>query len=148
MAVLAESYSCAADEPDLIFRRSTVFNLLTPNDKLATYGLEQGEDMFQKRRSLLFKKMQIVRGCDTSAISRWQAIPTHTCRLQRTKNGWSSLRRSICLLRAVRLAVRDRLFDRIMATQTAGPESARPQLCRQNDRNAAARNRDPLIGVH
>jgi CreA protein len=103
----------AADDPDLIFKRSTVFKWLTPNDKLATYGLddpdiegvachftvperggfkgwigvaeevsdislacrqtgpirfkakfEQGEDMFRKRRSLLFKKMQIVRGCD------------------------------------------------------------------------------------
>ena len=28
----------AADEPDLIFRRSTVFKLLSPNDKLATSG--------------------------------------------------------------------------------------------------------------
>jgi len=104
----------AADEPDLIFRRSTVFKLLTPDDKLATYGLddpdvdgvachftvperggvkgwlgiaeevsdislacrqigpirikekfEQGADVFRKRRSLFFKKMQIVRGCDT-----------------------------------------------------------------------------------
>ena len=103
----------AADEPDLIFRRSTVFKWMSPNDKLATYGLddpevegvachftvpekggfkgwlglaeevsdislacrqigpikfkhklEQGEDMFHKRRSLFFKKMQIVRGCD------------------------------------------------------------------------------------
>jgi CreA protein len=103
----------AADEPDLIFKRSTVFKLLTPNDKLATYGLDdpdvegvachftvpekggvkgwigvaeqvsdislscrqigpirfkakfaQGEDMFRRRRSLFFKKMQIVRGCD------------------------------------------------------------------------------------
>ncbi len=103
----------AADEPDLIFRRSTVFKLLSPNDKLATYGIddpevdgvachftipekggytgwlglaeqvsdislacrqigpihfkakaEQGEDMFKQRRSLFFKKMQIVRGCD------------------------------------------------------------------------------------
>jgi CreA protein len=103
----------SADEPDLIFRRSTVFKWLTPNDKLATYGLddpevdgvachftvperggfkgwvgvaeevsdislscsqmgpivfkakfEQGEDVFRKRRSLFFKKMQIVRGCD------------------------------------------------------------------------------------
>jgi CreA protein len=103
----------AADEPDLIFRRSTVFKLLSPDDKLATYGLddpdvegvachftvpekggykgwlglaeqvsdislscrqigpirfkakfEQGEDMFRQRRSLFFKKMQIVRGCD------------------------------------------------------------------------------------
>ena len=104
----------AADEPDLIFRRSTVFKLLSPNDKLATYALDdpdvdgvacyftapekggwkgwigvaeqvsdislscrqtgqirfkskfaQGEDVFRQRRSLFFKKMQIVRGCDT-----------------------------------------------------------------------------------
>jgi CreA protein len=103
----------SAEEPDLIFKRSTVFKWLTPNDKLATYGLddpevegvachftvperggfkgwigiaeevsdislscsqvgpiifkakfEQGEDVFRKRRSLFFKKMQIVRGCD------------------------------------------------------------------------------------
>jgi CreA protein len=103
----------AADEPDLIFKRSTVFKLLAPNDKLATYGLDdpevdgvachftvperggvagwlgvaeevsdislacrqvgpirfkrkfaQGEDVFRQRRSLFFKKMQIVRGCD------------------------------------------------------------------------------------
>jgi CreA protein len=103
----------AADEPDLIFRRSTVFKLLSPNDKLATYGvddpevegvachftvpekggykgwlglseqvsdislacrqigpihfkskMEQGDGMFRQRRSLFFKKMQIVRGCD------------------------------------------------------------------------------------
>jgi CreA protein len=33
----------AADEPDLIFRRSTVFKLLSPNDKLATYGLDDPE---------------------------------------------------------------------------------------------------------
>jgi CreA protein len=26
---------------------------------------EQGEDVFSQRRSLFFKKMQIVRGCDT-----------------------------------------------------------------------------------
>jgi CreA protein len=100
-------------DPDLIFRRSTVFNLLSPNDKLGTYGIddpvvdgvachftvpekggwsgwlgiaeqvsdislscrqigpihikqkfEQGEDVFRQRRSLFFKKMQIVRGCD------------------------------------------------------------------------------------
>lgn len=105
--------SRAAEEPDLIFKRSTVFKWLTPNDKLATYGLddpgvegvachftvperggvkgwigiaeevsdislacrqigpikftakfEQGEDVFRQRRSLFFKKMQIVRGCD------------------------------------------------------------------------------------
>ena len=98
--------AAAADEPDLIFRRSTVFKWLSPNDKLATYEgvachftvpekggykgwlglaeevsdislacrqigpikfkhkLEQGDDMFRQRRSLFFKKMQIVRGCD------------------------------------------------------------------------------------
>ena len=104
----------AAEQPDLIFRKSTVFHWVSPNDKLATYGLddpevegvachftapekggfkgwvgvaeevsdislacrqvgpikfkakfEQGEDVFRKRRSLFFKKMQIVRGCDT-----------------------------------------------------------------------------------
>jgi CreA protein len=104
----------AADEPDLIFRKSTVFHWVSPNDKLATYALddplvegvachftvpekggfkgwlglaeevsdislacrqmgpirfktkfEQGDDMFRQRRSLFFKKMQIVRGCDT-----------------------------------------------------------------------------------
>jgi CreA protein len=109
----AVSPASAADEPDLIFRRSTVFKLLSPNDKLATYGvddpevegvachftvpekggvkgwlglaeqvsdislacsqigpihfrdkMEQGGDMFRQRRSLFFKKMQVVRGCD------------------------------------------------------------------------------------
>jgi CreA protein len=104
----------AADEPDLIFRKSTVFKLLSPNDKLATYAIDdpevegvachftvperggikgwlgiaeevsdislacrqvgpihfknkfaQGEEMYRRRRSILFKKMQIVRGCDT-----------------------------------------------------------------------------------
>jgi CreA protein len=109
----AISSARAADEPDLIFKRSTVFKWLSPNDKLATYGLddpevdgvachftvpekggfkgwigvaeevsdislacrqtapirfkakfEQGDDMFRQRRSLFFKKMQIVRGCD------------------------------------------------------------------------------------
>ena len=113
LAFAAATPSHAADEPDLIFKRSTVFKWLTPNDKLATYGLDdpdvdgvachftvperggltgwigvaeevsdislacrqvgpihfkrkfaQGEDMFRQRRSLFFKKMQIVRGCD------------------------------------------------------------------------------------
>ncbi|HKS63124.1 MAG TPA: CreA family protein [Xanthobacteraceae bacterium] len=103
----------AADDPDLIFRKSTVFRWVSPNDKLATYAIddpvvegvachftvpekggfkgwvgiaeevsdislacrqvgpikitakfEQGDDVFRRRRSLLFKKMQIVRGCD------------------------------------------------------------------------------------
>lgn len=103
-----------ADEgPDLIFRKSTTFKLLTPNDKLATYAIEdplvegvvchytvperggvsgmfgvaeetsdvsiacrqfapiklkakfaQGDVVFSERRSMLFKRMQIVRGCD------------------------------------------------------------------------------------
>src|SRR3981081_219794 len=37
------SAAFAADEPDLIFRRSTVFKLLSPNDKLATYGVDDPE---------------------------------------------------------------------------------------------------------
>jgi hypothetical protein len=41
MALLAPTL--AADEPDLIFKRSTVFKLLTPNDKLATYGIDDPE---------------------------------------------------------------------------------------------------------
>ncbi|HEY8382657.1 MAG TPA: CreA family protein [Microvirga sp.] len=102
-----------AQDPDAIFKKSTVWRALTPNDKLAVYGLddpviegvachyttperggisgtlglaeevsdislacrqvgpvkfkekfEQGETVFSERRSLIFKKMQIVRGCD------------------------------------------------------------------------------------
>jgi CreA protein len=102
-----------AQEPDAIFKKSTVWHALTPNDKLAVYGLddpivdgvachytlpekggvkgtlglaeessdvslscrqvgpvrfkekfEQGAVVFSERRSLIFKKMQIVRGCD------------------------------------------------------------------------------------
>jgi CreA protein len=115
LVLLTFSFSTAyaADEPDLIFRRSTVFKLMSPNDKLATYGiddpevdgvachftvpekggyagwlglaeqvsdislacrqigpirfkrkLEQADDMFRQRRSMFFKRMQIVRGCD------------------------------------------------------------------------------------
>ena len=33
----------SADEPDLIFKRSTVFKWVSPNDKLATYGLDDPE---------------------------------------------------------------------------------------------------------
>jgi CreA protein len=107
------SASAMAEGPDLIFKKSTVFKLLTPDHKLATYGIddplvegvachytvpekggvsgmlgvaeevsdvslacrqigpvafkqkfEQGDDVFRQRRSILFKKMQIVRGCD------------------------------------------------------------------------------------
>jgi CreA protein len=41
--VFASSPVFAADEPDLIFRRSTVFKWLSPNDKLATYGIDDPE---------------------------------------------------------------------------------------------------------
>ncbi len=103
----------AADDPDLIFKKSTVFKLLSPDHKLATYAIddpliegvachftvpekggwigwaglaeelsdvslacrqvgpvkfkgkfEQGDSVYRERRSLFFKKMQIVRGCD------------------------------------------------------------------------------------
>ncbi|MCZ8181988.1 MAG: CreA family protein [Beijerinckiaceae bacterium] len=112
LAFLATS-PALAQSPDLIFRKSTVFRLLTPDDKLATYAIddpevegvachytvperggvagglglaeevsdvslacrqvgpvkfkakfEQGDVMFRQSRSLLFKRMQIVRGCD------------------------------------------------------------------------------------
>ena len=105
--------SARADDADLVFRRSTTFRALSPNDKLATYAFDdpgvegvacyftvaekggfkgalglaeetsdvsiacrqvgpvrftkksdQGETAFTERRSLFFKKMQIVRGCD------------------------------------------------------------------------------------
>jgi CreA protein len=113
LALSSAPVRAADGEPDLIFRKSTVFNLLTPNDKLATYGIDdpevegvachyttpekgglsgafglaeqpsdvslacrqygpiafkakfaQGDVVFRERRSLVFKKMQIVRGCD------------------------------------------------------------------------------------
>ncbi|SDU17027.1 CreA family protein [Stappia sp. ES.058] len=103
----------AQDEPDLIFKKSTVWKMLTPDHKLATYAVddplvkgvachftvpekggvsgwlgvaeevsdislacrqvgpvsfsetfEQGDEVFRQRRSFLFKKMRIVRGCD------------------------------------------------------------------------------------
>ena len=109
----ATALPAAAQDPELIFRKSTVFKLLTPNDKLATYAIddpqvegvachytvpergglagafgvaeevsdvshacrqygpirfkekfEQGDVVFRERRSIIFKKMQIVRGCD------------------------------------------------------------------------------------
>ncbi|KFG69922.1 CreA family protein [Microvirga sp. BSC39] len=110
---LAAATGAAAQEPDLIFKKSTVWRALTPDDKLAVYGLDdpvvegvachyttperggiagtfgvaeevsdislacrqvgpvkfkqkfgQGDVVFSERRSLIFKKMQIVRGCD------------------------------------------------------------------------------------
>lgn len=102
-----------ADGPDPIFKKSTVWKFLTPDDKLAVYGIddpvvngvachytvperggvkgmlgvaeevsdisiacrqigpisfkekfEQGDVVHRESRSLIFKKMQIVRGCD------------------------------------------------------------------------------------
>jgi CreA protein len=43
LCALQSSASYAADEPDLIFKRSTVFKWVTPNDKLATYGIDDPE---------------------------------------------------------------------------------------------------------
>ena len=112
-AGMALAAPAAAEDPDEIFKKSTVWRALTPNDKLAVYGVddpavegvachytvpekggvkgslglaeevsdislacrqvgpikfkgkfEQGEVVFSERRSLIFKKMQIVRGCD------------------------------------------------------------------------------------
>jgi CreA protein len=105
--------AAAQDDPDLIFKKSTVFRFLSPDAKLAVYAIddplvdgvschftlpeiggwkgwaglaeevsnaslacrqtgpivfkgkmEQGEEAFRQRRSLFFKKVQIVRGCD------------------------------------------------------------------------------------
>ncbi len=103
-----------ADDPELIFKKTTVWRLLSPDANLSTYAIddpgvegvacyftvpevggwtgwagwadersetsiscrqigpiafkakfEQGEEIYRQRRSLFFKKMQIVRGCDT-----------------------------------------------------------------------------------
>lgn len=114
--LLSASASLAqeADDPELIFKKTTVWRMLSPDAKLATYALddplvegvachftvpeiggwsgwagfaeersetslacrqigpikfkgkfEQGDEIYRQRRSLFFKKMQIVRGCDT-----------------------------------------------------------------------------------
>ncbi|MFL5035614.1 MAG: CreA family protein [Microvirga sp.] len=113
LAFCAAALPAVAQEPDRIFDKSTVWRPLTPNDKLAVYGLddplvegvachyttpekggikgtmglaeevsdislacrqigpvrfkekfEQGDVVFSERRSLIFKRMRIVRGCD------------------------------------------------------------------------------------
>ena len=113
LALFLLAAPAAAQEPDLIFKKSTVFKLLTPDHKLATYGIDdpvvegvachftvpekggvsgmlgvaeevsdislacrqigpiafkekfgQGDVVFRESRSIFFKKMQIVRGCD------------------------------------------------------------------------------------
>jgi CreA protein len=116
---LGAAGASAQEGPDLIFRKSTDFKLLTPNDKLATYVVDdplidnvacvytahekggvagmfgvaeqtsevslacnqygpiklragkenekfsQGDPVISERRSLMWKQMHIVRGCDT-----------------------------------------------------------------------------------
>jgi CreA protein len=113
LALCALAPAAAADDPDLIFRKSTRWRALTPDDKLATYAIDdpavegvacyftvpekgglsgalglaeqvsdislacrqvgpikfkdksdQGAVVFSESRSLFFKRMQIVRGCD------------------------------------------------------------------------------------
>jgi len=110
---LAPQARAQSDDPQLIFKKSTVFRLLSPDAKLAVYAIddpgvegvachftvpeiggwkgwaglaeerseislscrqvgpvtikekfEQGHEIYRQRRSLFFKKMQIVRGCD------------------------------------------------------------------------------------
>jgi CreA protein len=110
---LAPQVLAQSDDPQLIFKESTVFRLLSPDAKLAVYAIddpgvegvachftvpeiggwkgwaglaeerseislacrqvgpvtikekfEQGHEIYRQRRSLFFKKMQIVRGCD------------------------------------------------------------------------------------
>jgi CreA protein len=112
-ALATSTAAQSADDPELIFKKDTVFRLLSPDAKLATYVIddpqvegvacyftvpeiggwagwagfaeersetslacrqigpvtlkakfEQGEQIYRQRRSLFFKKMQIVRGCD------------------------------------------------------------------------------------
>ncbi|WP_046864729.1 CreA family protein [Microvirga massiliensis] len=110
---MALAGSAGAQEPDVIFKKSTVWRALTPDDKLVVQGIddpivegvachfttperggiagtvglaeevsdislacrqvgpvkfkqkfEQGDVVFSERRSLVFKRMRIVRGCD------------------------------------------------------------------------------------
>src|SRR5215208_684065 len=109
----AMAFAQASDDPELIFKKTTVFRFLSPDAKLATYAIddpliegiachftvpeiggwagwagfaeersetslacrqvgpvafkgkfEQGAEVYRQRRSLFFKKMHIVRGCD------------------------------------------------------------------------------------
>jgi CreA protein len=58
---LAAATGAAAQEPDLIFKKSTV-RQVGPVKFKQKFG--QGDVVFSERRSFIFKKMQIVRGCD------------------------------------------------------------------------------------
>jgi CreA protein len=111
--VITGAYAQEADDPELIFKKTTVWRMLSPDAKLATYAIddplvegvschftvpeiggwkgwaglaeerseislacrqvgpvrfkekfEQGAEVYRQRRSMFFKKMQIVRGCD------------------------------------------------------------------------------------
>ena len=113
ITLTAAAVAQEADDPELIFKKTTVWRLLSPDAKLATYVIDdpqvegvscyftvpeiggwsgwagfaeersetslacrqtgpvtikakftQGEEIYRQRRSLFFKKMQIVRGCD------------------------------------------------------------------------------------
>jgi CreA protein len=113
LAFGSSAFAQASDDPELIFKKTTVWRMLSPDAKLATYAIddplvdgvachftipeiggwagwagfaeersetslscrqvgpisfkgkfEQGDEVYRKRRSLFFKKMQIVRGCD------------------------------------------------------------------------------------
>lgn len=113
LAAMCFAGPAVAQEPDVIFKKSTVWRALTPNDKLVVQGLddpvvdgvachfttperggisgtlglaeevseislacrqvgpirfkekfEQGSIVFSERRSFVFKRMRIVRGCD------------------------------------------------------------------------------------
>src|SRR5688500_5412896 len=40
LLLTAAAPAMGAEDPDLIFKKSTVFKWVTPNDKLATYGID------------------------------------------------------------------------------------------------------------
>lgn len=113
LAMAMPAVAQESDDPELIFKKTTVWRMLSPDAKLATYAIddplvegvschftvpeiggwkgwaglaeerseislacrqvgpisfrgrfEQGAQVYRQRRSLFFKKMQIVRGCD------------------------------------------------------------------------------------
>jgi CreA protein len=85
LSVIGGAVAYAADEPDLIFRRSTVFKWLSPNDKLATYAVDDPDvdgvachftvpekggfkgwiGVAEEVSDISLACRQIVRGCDT-----------------------------------------------------------------------------------
>lgn len=143
LALMGGSLSSPAqetDDPELIFKKTTVFRFFSPDAKLATYAIddpdiqgvachftvpeiggwkgwagfaeersevslacrqvgpisfktkfEQGHEIYRQRRSLFFKKLQIVRGCDriiegspqnstsTVPIMPWGTTPAPRC---------------------------------------------------------------------